>query len=52
MWSGRRCSIFTGIRINTLVVDDAAVVAASAASDVATIQTLCFKYAIAVPTFW
>ena len=47
--SGRRCSIFTGIRINTLAVD---AVAASAASDVATIETLRFEYAIAVPTFW
>ena len=50
-WWGRRCSIFSGIRINTLVVDDAAVVAASAAADVATLQTLRFEYAIAVPPF-
>ena len=49
---GRRCLIFTGIRINTLAVDDAAVVAASAAADVATIQTLRIEYAIAVAPFW
>ena len=50
-WSGHRCSVFTGIRINTLAGDDAAVVATSAAADVAILQTLCLEYAIAVPPF-